>query len=185
MYYHLKRELHPILIDKMRSRDPSFKFNSWAVNDIIKTPTKFNPFRARFEYFERGENQSNVQKHLDFVNKREIVLEQIRIERFPEKPSRFRCFWLTHNTSDLKRWKSKILNSSDSYELFEVVPLSNTKVHFANSKYITENELSSKETLHALARKYWSVFHNTITTPFLSEVLIEGRIRIKRKIDHL
>ena len=55
------------------------------------------------------------------VDFREIILEDVRRELYPQYPSRYSCFWLTDKDS-LPFWEDMLKTKERSHQIFEVEP---------------------------------------------------------------
>lgn len=106
---------------------------------------------------------------------REVIFEEIRVNEFPELPSRFRCIWLAEK-KDIKMWLEKI-HAGDN-EIFKVSV--SGKIHIANEKFLAWDTLSHNE-LRQKAREYWR--GKELDDDSLKEILFEGDVTLVEKCD--
>ena len=104
---------------------------------------------------------------------REVITEMVRLEYFPDMPSRFECLYGTDDLNSLAQWQK--IFSSYNREVIQIVNLETSgKIFKGNAALLPSIE--NKPFLEKIeqAKKYWSSpSENT-----LSEVLIGGGITV-------
>lgn len=108
---------------------------------------------------------------------RELIFEQMRIEVFPEKPSRLKGMWLVpHNEQRLAEWCSTAPHGQ--FRAFEVE--ASGRIHCGYSHYL-KPECCGVAELRERARGYWSEAPRDPMTESV-ELLLEGEVKILREI---
>ncbi|WP_192988518.1 DUF2441 domain-containing protein [Carnobacterium mobile] len=109
---------------------------------------------------------------------REVVTEMVRLEHFPELPSRFECLYGTEDLNSLAQWQ-KIFTSYNR-EVIQIVNLeTNGKIFKGNAALLPSIENKSFLEKIEQAKIYWSSPSENI----LSEVLIGGEITVTKIIE--
>lgn len=107
---------------------------------------------------------------------RELIFEQVRLEKFPDKPSRFKGIWLIpHNEELLARWCATAPHGQ--FRAFELEATG--KFHHGASRFLKPECIGATE-LRENARRYWSEPVDVLTQP--AEILCEGEIKVLREI---
>ena len=104
---------------------------------------------------------------------KEYIFEDIRINEFPDKPSRMKCIFLAPQSVDLKEF-AKMMNFGGELKYLEIQPLDDSKVHFANISLLNCDPLDHEVKINN-AREYWNG-NDEITKD--TEVLYEGEFII-------
>lgn len=107
---------------------------------------------------------------------RELIWEDIRLTRFPDKPSRKKCIWLAEGEDNLNYWRMK-LGQANELLVFRV-EIEDGITHDASDEHLMSDNIAYEEAI-AMAERYWN---GDISTPIAKEVLFEGRLRILEQI---
>ena len=115
------------------------------------------------------------------INTREMLLEQKRLESFPNLPSRYKCIWLC-DENGVGTWVYS-LNCFDGFNVFEVEVNTeeNDKLFKAEATLLPQFGESNFDILKK-AEIYWS---NGIKVPkeeSVSEYLYTGNVRIRKRV---
>jgi hypothetical protein len=111
---------------------------------------------------------------------KEYVFEDIRINEFPNKPSRKKCIFLAPQSLNLKHYAKK-MNFGEELVYLEIQPLNDSKIHFANIGLLNCDTLAHEIKVKN-AREYWQG-NAEITDD--TEVLYEGEFIITKALSFL
>ena len=109
---------------------------------------------------------------------RELVVEMIRLKKFPNYPSRLNCLYVSESYEDIIKWKQ--IFESYKRNIVQIVKLNANGNYFAG-----DGDLLPKEDAISLDKKinqaitYWE----NKSIPTLPEVLIDGDIEIVQIIE--
>ena len=107
---------------------------------------------------------------------RELALEKVRKEKYPNYPSRMACLYTSRAFSDAKMWAAFFQNSKR--EVLQIVTLQTDGHIFdgdANNVFDgTEDEIENEKNAH----DYWSNQPNKDKKKPLIETLIDGKIKV-------
>lgn len=109
---------------------------------------------------------------------REVITEMVRLEHFPELPSRFECLYGVESLRSLAQWQ-KTFNSYNR-EIIQIVKLETSgKIFKGNADLLPS--IKNKSFLEKIeqAKLYWS----SSSESNLSEVLIGGEITVTEIIE--
>lgn len=156
-YLNIKRETN--LVRQLAKE----RLNSTSEFEIKKIATKFNKESFLFKYFQLTS---------------ELVLEEIRLNIFPDKPSRINGIWLCEE-KDLELWKSKIPATLYPQKIF-LVKFSGIQ-HKADSRWITETAFNL-ENIFKHSIEYWkgNIFLENGQPDF--EYICNGQINIIKEL---
>ena len=109
---------------------------------------------------------------------RELAFEKIRIEEFPDRPSRFKSVFLCPSIESTREFK-KVRPSFDI--IYEVVPLDDSANSFEADWSLIKNPTNKNiPQVEEEARIYWS---SSITSDDKKEIVIESDLKILRKLE--
>lgn len=123
------------------------------------------------------EENSFIEKYYQLV--REIVFEEVRLEKFSEYPSRLNGIWLT-DFENLPLWKNIIPVKQFNQKIF-IIKL-NGKIHKADSYLISKTKNDIGQFLIS-AEKYWKGENHYANKKPLYEYLCNGEIEIIEQIE--
>lgn len=114
---------------------------------------------------------------------RESILERIRCERYPEKPSRFDCCFACDNLETMKFYKRK--NTPDGY-IYEVEIIDESCVKHKGDYNAVEPMPHLHMNMEQIADKYWQYKLKTSVKGYPgiehSEVLVSSDLRVVKLI---
>ncbi|MBQ8845451.1 MAG: DUF2441 domain-containing protein [Clostridia bacterium] len=119
-------------------------------------------------------NMSKALSNYDFII-RELALEEVRKEKFPNLPSRFSCMFLS-DTEEVCLQNYKDFIASNKNKTYQAIKVKVTgEAHYVKDFGIGRLGLSFNEYKQE-AEKYWSQNQNS-TTP-TKEILFSGQVEI-------
>jgi len=107
---------------------------------------------------------------------REMLLESVRLEKYPDIPSRQRCIWLTKDMDSLLHWRNRLQSENET----QYIEFSATGcIHECDASYLMgDSELLSVS--YENAEKYWKGEMNASSSE--PEILFEGTLKVTRVI---
>jgi len=108
---------------------------------------------------------------------RELIWESIRVEHFPERPSRQKCLWLSQGEKNLNYWKSQVVEDQNLRRIFRVEIDGIT--HEASNEHLMNDNLPYQEALD-MSHRYW---RGDISNPIAKEILFEGQMRVIERVE--
>lgn len=110
---------------------------------------------------------------------RELVFEQVRVEHFPELPSRMRCIWLIpHEEAALRYWWKQL--PGNNRRILEVVATG--KYHRTSQAPLKLGTFSLNE-LRQRAFTYWAGVSSLEAPSVDDEIIFEGFVEVKAVIE--
>lgn len=135
-------------------------------SDIYNNPEKYKD--VKFE-------------HHTSVALRELALKKVRIDYYPNYPSRMACLYVSKTLDEAKKWFDYFL--SLGRPTFQIVKLKvNGNVFYGDAAKCFGGKSSEKENL-ILARKYWE--NKDLNENLISEVLVDGDIEVVEIINEI
>jgi len=181
--FHIQR--HPVRSTPRFSVGKSYEIFE-PFNDFWKFYTTYNPHVlmnggvptgiAKFAYYcvqNKQIDQSGLAILADTLKEtgmlmREYVFETVRASRFPEKPSRQKCIWLTEE-NQVKYWFNWLNDNSSSYSVFQLECTG--RFHTGGQVYLNSDIMGFSE-LESNANMYW---HGLNTEGFQNHEIIFTR----------
>lgn len=109
---------------------------------------------------------------------REAIAEMVRIQEFPDYPSRLCCLYVARNYEEVLEWKKVV--ESYNRKILQIVKLKTDGNYFiADGNYLPNLETISFDSKIEQARCYWKGYSDDI----FPEVLIDGNIEVLEIID--
>lgn len=127
-------------------------------------------------YKEMLVNASNIIKQLNIL-KRELILEQIRQQYYPELPSRKHSIWLCDG-KQVDYW-NEILSEDNNIMLFKVLITGNL---FKSSEAFMPQDISTYGENIREAEQYWNPKFETEDQENRAEYLFQGKLKILKKV---
>ncbi len=129
--------------------------NTCAAYEVGKTYTfgnKTNPFFKFYEEFVPNILMSDKELLKEYsMYVRERIFEDIRLESFPNAPSRMKCLWLMPNSAEaLNYWRGQLRNC-----LNLVTFKCSGVIHCGDSRYLSVQHFKL-QIQKSLAKDYWS-----------------------------
>ena len=107
---------------------------------------------------------------------RELAMEEIRKQKYPEYPSRLASLYVSNNLEEAEKWYDKFIEWGRP--TFSIV-----KVEVDGNAYVGDawncfDGTINKERNLKLAENYWSLEKNNIGKEPIIEVLVNGKIKV-------
>lgn len=181
-YYHIVTK-EPFSIGQRITFDASTKNNLY--NFFFKKEFRSQNGKDAYEIIGDGKcedgliiNKSDanvILKYNDITIRaiRESILEMVRLEQFPEYPSRLNCLYVSRKYEDIMEWK----NIFESYKrnIVQIVKIKANGNYFeGDGDLLPKEDAVSFESKIRQAKEYWGN-KNEIA---LSEILVDGEIEI-------
>ena len=113
-------------------------------------------------------------EHHTSVALRELALEQVRVEKYPNYPSRLACLYVSKTLEEAEKWFDYFV--SLGRPTFQIVKLQvNGNMFYGDAENCFDGKLSEKENL-ILAEKYWK--NEDFNESSIIEMLVDGDIEV-------
>lgn len=113
-------------------------------------------------------------EHHTSVALRELALEQVRVEKYPNYPSRMACLYVSKTLEEAEKWFDYFV--SLGRPTFQIVKLQvNGNMFYGDAENGFDGKLSEKENL-ILAEKYWK--NEDFNESSIIEMLVDGDIEV-------
>lgn len=113
-------------------------------------------------------------EHHTSVALRELALEQVRVEKYPNYPSRMACLYVSKTLEEAEKWLDYFV--SLGRPTFQIVKLQvNGNMFYGDAENCFDGKLSEKENL-ILAEKYWK--NEDFNESAIIEMLVDGDIEV-------
>lgn len=105
---------------------------------------------------------------------RELALEKIRSEKYPDYPSRMACLYVSETLNEANKWFEYFVGLGRP--TYQIVKLKvNGNVFYGDAEKCFDGKLTEKENL-ILAKKYWE--NKTLNENSITEMLVDGDIEV-------
>ncbi len=131
------------------------------VNDIYKNPEKY---------------QDEELEYPVIVALRELALEEVRKENFPNYPSRMGCLYVSETLQEANQWADYFV--SLGRPTFHIVKLKITGSMFVGDATKCFDATTDKEENRNMAKRYWENADNPVDNPPIKEILVGGDIEV-------
>lgn len=129
------------------------------ISDIYNNPKKYKDIEL---------------EHHTSVALRELALEQVRVEKYPNYPSRMACLYVSKTLEEAGKWFDYFI--SLGRPTFQIVKLKGYgNVFYGDAENCFDGKLSEKENL-ILAEKYWE--NEDFNENSIIEILVDGDIEV-------
>ncbi len=129
------------------------------VEDIYNDPEKYRD--AEFE-------------HHTSVALRELALEKVRADKYPNYPSRMACLYVSKTLEEAEKWFDYFVDlGRPTYQIVKIRVVGN--VFYGDATKCFDGRPTEKENL-VLADKYWK--NEKCTESSISEMLVDGDIEV-------
>lgn len=136
------------------------------VNDIYNNPEKYKD--AELE-------------HHTSVALRELALEKVRVNKYPNYPSRMACLYVSKTLKEAETWFEYFVDLGRP--TFQIVKLKiKGNVFYGDAEKCFDGRLTEKENL-ALAEKYWG--NQSFNDSSILEMLVDGDIELVEIVKEL
>lgn len=155
-------------------------FNSdFRLNNVRPSDEMYSVAKRRFKKFKAIDDIYSIARILEYydVAIKEIALEEVRKEQYPNRPSRLHCMYLSLNEDiALKNAESMFKNKEKNGKLFQVVAVKLNGVIFKAGRVYVNRESKSYEYYKEKAKAYWK--QRGLKDEEVKEVLFEGEAEI-------
>lgn len=120
-----------------------------------------------------------IRSHLEYWKVRtyrELALEKVRKEKYPNYPSRMACLYTSKTLSDAEMWANSFINSGRT--VYQIVKLRTDGNLFDGGAYNVFDGTDDAAENEKNADDYWSNQLNKIGKEPLIETLIDGNIEV-------
>jgi len=129
------------------------------VNDIYNWPDNY---------------KNTVLEHHTSVALRELALEKVRVDKYPNYPSRMACLYVSKTLEEAEKWFDYFI--SLCRPTFQIVKLKvNGNVFYGDAEKCFDGRLNEQENL-MLAEQYWS--NKSFNNNSIIEMLVDGDIEV-------
>jgi hypothetical protein len=162
-YYHKQKRSYPVTIANNQVQEIS----GLAFLRQVQEGKIQSPHLPNIAY--------DVANHFMMLS-REMLWESIRLEKYPDLPSRQRCMWLVKDMNSLMHWRNKLQSENNT----QYIEFSATgKIHECDASFLMgDSELLSVS--YENAKKYWRGEMNATNSE--PELLFEGTLEVTRVI---
>ena len=110
------------------------------------------------------------------LSRREKIIEEYRLNYYPNLPSRYHSIWLADEKS-LEFWL-KELNKRDYFNLFKVEVTGNL---FKSSDMFIPDDILTNDEMYEYTEKYWNPIFTEDIEEKRAEYLFQGKVKILSK----
>lgn len=144
-----------------------------------------------FDSFSKGNQRDLLEMLRDYINltseyNREIIVESIRQQQFPERPSREKCMFLT-DERNLEYWYNKLCKDTSRFEFLSDDPIKVFEVEAEGNLFESSIDLlpgiyDMNLNIKSNANRYWIPSEYHLNNSYPNEYLLEGQAKILRRI---
>lgn len=136
------------------------------VNDIYDNPDKYKNIEL---------------EHHTSVALRELALEKVRTNKYPNYPSRMACLYVSKTLEESEKWFDYFVSLGRA--AFQIVKLKvNGNVFYGDAAKCFDGQLTEEENL-ILAEKYWE--NKDFDETSILEMLVDGNIEVVEIVKEL
>ncbi len=121
-------------------------------------------------------------EHHTMVALRELALEQVRKESFPQCPSRLHCLYVTETLEEARWWGEFFAGLGRP--AYHIVKLQVTGRRFEGNANLCFDATPCRQENLALARRYWQV-ETPVGEPPVRELLVDGEILVEKIVEEI
>lgn len=122
-------------------------------------------------------------EHHTMVALRELALEQVRREQFPQHPSRLHCLYVSETREEAQQWASFF--ASLGRPTYHIVKLQVRGRKFVGNANLCFDATVNQEENRRLAQRYWSLALDPAGQPPIWEILEDGEIRVVEIVEEI
>lgn len=131
------------------------------VMDIYSHPEKYDP---------------ETLEHHTRVALRELALEKLRVQQYPQYPSRMACLYVSNSMADAEAWAELFIKwGRPTYSIVKVNILG--RIFVGDARNCFDATLNEAKNL-LLAERYWANSPNVQDKTSITEILADGAIEI-------
>ena len=168
---------------------PNGQFNrvfntDFRLNGIRPSDEMYNVANRKFKKFKSKDDVYKIAHILEFydVSIKEIALEEVRKEKFPNLPSRLHCMYLSISKDiALQNVKSMANSREKNGKHFQAVAVKLNGTIFKAGKVYVSREAKSYEYYREKANDYWK--QKGLKDEEVKEILFEGKAEIIEILD--
>ena len=148
-------------------------------------------YQANFEKYSRQNQLQLLQMVSEYISlsstlNREMMLEEVRRNKYPEKPSRLKSMFLT-DEEGLNRWYKILKDNSlrfyyeneNPIDIYEVEADGNI---FVSTSKLLPNTATKVSNMYFDADRYWNPTEYELNHSNTKEYLLEGKAKLLRKV---
>lgn len=134
------------------------------------------------DIYNNPEKHKNIElEHHISVALRELALEKVRVNKYPNFPSRMACLYVSKTLEEAEKWFDYFVNLERP--TFQIVKLKvNGNVFYGDAEKCFEGRLTENENL-ILAEKYWE--NKDFDKSSILEMLVDGNIEVVEIVKEL
>lgn len=168
---------------------PNGQFNrvfstDFRLNDIRPSDEMYSVANRKFKKFKSKDDAYKIAHILEYydVSIKEIALEEVRREKFPNLPSRLHCMYLSISKDiALQNVKSMANSREKNGKHFQAVAVKLNGTIFKAGKVYVNREAKSYEYYKEKANAYWK--QKGLKDEEVKEILFEGKAEIIQILD--
>ena len=118
--------------------------------------------------------KNNKLEHHISVALRELALEKVRVEKYPDYPSRLACLYVSENLEEAEKWFDYFVSlGRPTFQIGKLKIFGN--VFYGDAAKCFDGKLTEKDNL-LLAERYWE--NKNFDKASISEMLVDGDIEV-------
>lgn len=146
-----------------------------------------------FDSFSQLNQRELLEMVRDYINltseyNREMIVENIRKQQFPERPSREKCMFLT-DEANLEYWYNKLSKETSRFEFLSNDPIKVFEVEVDEEGKLFESSIDLLPGIYDMnlniknnANRYWTPTEYHLNNSFPNEYLFEGKAKILNRV---
>lgn len=115
--------------------------------------------------------------HNSNIDFRELILEEVRLRCFNDRPTRYKCMWLTDEES-LPFWLDTLKNIKE-LKTYELEVDGNI---FVSTNSLLPDGYITKDLIYSKALEYWNPKEEDLKDAKDKEYLFEGKVKVLKRI---
>jgi hypothetical protein len=173
---------------KYDQKDYSGSYYAGKITIGDKVCNHYKDIASLLKYEElKNKSEAEIKEILSIINtfhytacleKREMILEEIRRESYIDKPSRYHCMWLTDEEC-IASWIKLLKAQPGKYSINEMELDGDI---FVSTDELLPGMYHKTEDMYEEAKHYWNPKKEDLTNSKSREYLFEGIAKVKRKI---
>lgn len=122
-------------------------------------------------------------EHHTMVALRELALEQVRRERFPQYPSRLHCLYVSESLEESRQWG--MFFAQLGRPTYHIVKLEISGRKFVGNANLCFQGTPNQERNLELAGSYWQVSPDPSGERPVWEILVDGKVRVAEIVEEI
>lgn len=169
-FYHVVTE-HDMVDGQVISFDENHQ--SGVCRRVLREKEIVKDIYDNKENYNEDEFDHNIKVAL-----RELALEEVRLDRFPNYPSRLACLYVSKKLEDALMWADSFIKNGR--KTYAIVVVETDGREFTGDAYNCFDGSIDHDKNIELATRYWSNFPNTCSKNPIMETIIDGNIVVKK-----